>query len=329
MKITESQLRQILEEEYDNVIRLNEARQMQLLFEQAGEIIKAETEEAESASARYGLQNVDWNSTITAIVGSFLAGGLKAGGAAVGVGSAGALAPVAGAMGLAGFALDGALFVKGIYELIQAKRAGILLEKTLFDITGEYGGMPGTFSPLPVPVPSPQWATAAGTAYFKGLDTPLSKEALQMLANLPDEEKDKIGSLLARHLQLLRRGIVSVLSAFPDDAFSGAAALGASAAPFEEVIIAGAQLGAEMMDNFPGLLDLLRKDNFVSKLIFTVLNRVTLTNMGLVGSAIGMLRPTELKELAPMPELEAPEAEKQLTGSGPRDKENVIGSDEV
>ena len=41
MKITESQLRQILEEEYDNVIRLNEARQMQLLFEQAGEIIKA------------------------------------------------------------------------------------------------------------------------------------------------------------------------------------------------------------------------------------------------------------------------------------------------
>jgi hypothetical protein len=290
MKITESQLRQILEEEYDNVIYLAEVQRRRILIEQAEEVIENEVAVAEDESNKYGLQFIDWNSTLTAIGGSLVPFIMKTFGGPIGVS--------------AGLGLDGAIFVKAVYEFIQAKRSGIALEKLLFDITGEYGGLPGTYSPLPMPVPSPQLVTAAGTAYFKGLDRPLSAEALEMLRNLPQEEKDKIGTLMARHFQYLRRGIVSLISSMPDDVFSGPAAVLGGIAPIEEVIISGAELGAELMGSFPGLLDLLRKDNFVSKLIFTVLNRVTLTNMGLVGSAIGMLDPTKLERLGAAPELE-------------------------
>jgi hypothetical protein len=273
MMVTRSQIRQIIQEEYTRVLILESPEVQQE--------IQQNTEEAQVAAKEYGLEGWDWNSIFTTIAGSGITAALKT--KAVATAATGVGMPLAALEFAAATGIDAAVLVKAIYEAIQSKRSRIELERVINEITDEY----------------PNVALAGFT-----FDRPLSREAIEVLKGLPQAQKDRIGLLMARFLQYGKRSIISLINASPDDILSGALAASLAVMPLEEAIISLSQLSAEVIEIVPWIDKLLRMDNFASKALHTVLNRVMWLNFGRIATAIGMLNPTALDRLPDAPEMD-------------------------
>jgi len=261
MRITQSRLNEIIQEEYTRALILESPEVAQAVSEK--------TAEAETAASNYGLKGMDWNSIITTVVAS----GLSLGGKALG-----------GPLGIAaGLSLDAAALVKAVYEAVQAARATVELERLVKEITNE-------------------WANVAMMGIT--FDKPLTPDAIKIISDLPQDQKDRIGTLIARIFQYQKRAFISLLNASPDDVVSGSMAGSLAVMPIEEAVISMSQLAAEIVEIIPWLDSFLRSDNFAAKALHTILNRMMLLNLGRIATAIGMLDPTSLDRLEPAPEMD-------------------------
>jgi len=222
---------------------------------------------AELAASDYGLSGMDWNSIITTLVASGVTAGLDATGVGI---------PIAQV-------INAGALVKAGYEAIQSSRSIIQIEKLVKELTGEY----------------PNVALMGLT-----FDRPLTREAIDIIKNLPQDQKDRLGLLIASYWQYMKKSLVSLINAAPDEIISGGLAGVISLMPAEEFIISSSELAAEAIEIIPWLDDFLRMDNIVSKALHTILNRMLMLNMGRIAGAIEMLDPTRLDRLPDAPEME-------------------------
>ena len=257
----------VTQKQLKRIIREEYQRFLLLEEPQDGTTKEDMVKSAELAASKYGLAGLDWNSIVTTIVASGTTGAMSA---------TGVLAPVAQV-------INGAALVKAGYEAVQSARSSVQLEKLIKEYTGEY----------------PNVALMGFT-----WDRPLTREAVEVIKNLPQDKKDRLGLLLARTAQYAKRAIVSMINASPDEVLSGGVAGTISLMPLEEFVIASSQLAVEVIDMLPWVDDFLRMDNFVSKAYHTILNRTLLLNVGRIAGALDMLDPARLDRLPDAPEME-------------------------
>jgi hypothetical protein len=251
MKINESTFRRILREEAASLYE-NEGGDSDNRSE-----IHSAAQEAKQKAEKYGLEGINWDGLITTIVGSGVSGALKLTGAG---------APV-------GLAIDAAMLVKAILNLIQASRAQMELNKFLseeFDVT--VTGRPGSL-----------WS----------MDRPIPRSVLREVESLPEDKKQRIRSLLVTMVKKSNAAFISFLNASPDEVISGSVALISSVAGFEEMILSMSQLSGEIIESMPGLEKFLSKDEALSGFIYSIGNRIFMTNIGMIATAVGLLDPVK------------------------------------
>jgi len=214
-------------------------------------------QEAKQKAKKYGLEGVNWDGLITTLIGSGVSGALKL--------------TVAGAP--VGFAIDAAMLVKAVVNLVQASRAQMELNKFLseeFEVT--LTGMPGNL-----------WS----------MDRPIPRPALKKIESLPEDKKQRIRSLLITMMKKSNAAFVSFLNASPDDVFSGGAAAIASVSGFEEMVLSMSQLSGEILEAMPDLEKFLSKDEVLSKFVYSIGNRIFMINIGVIATAVGLLDPVK------------------------------------
>lgn len=249
MKIDERTFRRILREE---VMSLHEDE-----GSDNGPEAHPAAQEAKKKAEKYGLGGINWDGLITTIIGSGVSGALKLTGAG---------APV-------GIAIDAAMLVKAVLNLVQASRAQMELSKFLseeFDVT--LSGRPGNL-----------WS----------MDRPIPRSVLREVESLPEDKKQRIRSLLVTMVKKSNAAFISFLNAAPDDVFSGSAALLASVTGFEEMVLSMSQLSGEILESMPDLEKFLSKDEVLSKFVYSIGNRIFATNVGVISTAVGLLDPVK------------------------------------
>jgi len=249
MKINEITFRRILREEALSLYEGEESDERPEAHPAA--------QEAKQKAEKYGLGGVNWDGLITTLIGSGVSGALKL---------TGAVAPV-------GFAIDAAMLVKAVVNLVQASRAQMELNKFLseeFEVT--LTGRPGNL-----------WS----------MDRPIPRPVLKKIESLPEDKKQRIRSLLVTMMKKSNAAFVSFLNASPDEVISGSTAVIASVAGFEVMILSMSQLSGEILEAMPDLEKFLSKDEVLSKFVYSIGNRIFMINIGVIATAVGLLDPVK------------------------------------
>lgn len=249
MKINETTFRRILREEALSLYEGEESDERPEAHPAA--------QEAKQKAEKYGLGGINWDGLITTIIGSGVSGALK----------------LTGLGAPAGLAIDAAMLVKAVVNLVQASRAQMEISKFLseeFNVT--LTGVPGSIS---------------------SMDRPIPRQILKKIESLPEDKKQRIRSLLITMVKKSNTAFISFLNASPDDVFSGGAAAIASVAGFEEMILSMSQLSGEILEAMPDLEKFLSKDEVLSKFVYSIGNRIFMTNIGMIATALGMLDPVK------------------------------------